>query len=449
MSYKVKKGDTLSKIAKEHGLSLSELLKLNKIPQDKANSIRIGQEIKISSNPIENRKAALVARMTTKPSAKKEDIQTPKQESVLVRKPVHSNIQVIDAAYLKNNAKQIQQQLLTEKFDIGKTGADGIWGKASQSALDKARAAGYKLVNGKLVKPETNKNSLWNSMGTLALGPMGAYTAVIKANAKEPAKKTKEQDLQEQLVKAGYDLGLTGADGIWGKRSQLALNQAQKDGYEIIDGKLIKPTPSLKEKAQTLVRKTTPRTYTAAQNTIGDLIAAPVKRLVGKITNPEIANKVFPTEIYDERHLSSELYDWLQDAVDKKWNPEDRKKYFEKNPDAQINKGWIGRLGKNTPGQSDYQRYYGEAYTGPVVKGFGATMFGTGLDQAQGTLGSFNIVYTKDGAYIEDSWDFGTGSKFDTSTLMGTVRQMAEDYGSQEQSDIQPTRAIKAKIKYR
>lgn len=449
MSYKVKKGDTLSKIAKEHGLSLSELLKLNKIPQDKANHIRIGQEIKISSNPIENRKAALVARMTTKPSAKKEDIQTPKQESVLVRKPINSNPQVIDAAYLKNNAKQIQQQLLAEKFDIGKTGVDGIWGKASQSALDKARAAGYKLVNGKLVKPETNKNSLWNSMGTLALGPMGAYSAIIKANAKEPVKKTKEQALQEQLIEAGYNLGSTGADGIWGKRSQLALDQAQKDGYEIVDGQLTKPTTSLKEKTQTLVRKTTPRSYTAAQNTVGDLIEAPIKRVIGNVINPGFANKVFPTKMYDERHLSSELHDWLQDAIDKKWNPEARKQYFEKNPNAQIKKGWVGRLGKNTPGQSDYQRYYGEAYTGPAVKGFGATMFGKGLDQAQGTLGSFNIVYTKDGAYIEDSWDFGTGSKFDTSTLMGTIRQMAEDYGSQEKSDIQPTRAIRAKINYR
>jgi LysM repeat protein len=55
MSYKVKKGDTLSKIAKENNMSLDELLKLNGISKDKANDIRIGQEIKITKdqNPVD------------------------------------------------------------------------------------------------------------------------------------------------------------------------------------------------------------------------------------------------------------------------------------------------------------------------------------------------------------------------------------------------------------
>lgn len=49
-------------------------------------------------------------------------------------------------------------------------------------------------------------------------------------------------------------------------------------------------------------------------------------------------------------------------------------------------------------------------------------MFGEGINQAQGTLGSFNIIYTKDGAYIVDDWDFAGNKKFDTSTPMGVVR---------------------------
>ena len=48
MNYKVKKGDTLSKIAKEHNMSLEELLKLNGISRDKANHIVIGQNIKVN-----------------------------------------------------------------------------------------------------------------------------------------------------------------------------------------------------------------------------------------------------------------------------------------------------------------------------------------------------------------------------------------------------------------
>lgn len=50
MSYKVKKGDTLSGIAKAHGMSLDELLKLNGISRDKANHISVGQNIKISKS---------------------------------------------------------------------------------------------------------------------------------------------------------------------------------------------------------------------------------------------------------------------------------------------------------------------------------------------------------------------------------------------------------------
>lgn len=41
---KVKKGDTLSKIAEKHGLTLKEVLKLNKDIKD-ANAIEVGQEI--------------------------------------------------------------------------------------------------------------------------------------------------------------------------------------------------------------------------------------------------------------------------------------------------------------------------------------------------------------------------------------------------------------------
>lgn len=50
MSYKVKKGDTLSGIAKAHNMSLDELLKLNGISKDKANHISVGQNIKISKS---------------------------------------------------------------------------------------------------------------------------------------------------------------------------------------------------------------------------------------------------------------------------------------------------------------------------------------------------------------------------------------------------------------
>lgn len=48
--HKVKKGETLSKIAKSYGLSLQELLDLNGISADKANHITIGQELVTDKN---------------------------------------------------------------------------------------------------------------------------------------------------------------------------------------------------------------------------------------------------------------------------------------------------------------------------------------------------------------------------------------------------------------
>ena len=169
-------------------------------------------------------------------------------------------------------------------------------------------------------------------------------------------------------------------------------------------------------------RAITPRQYTAAQNTVFDAIKAPIKRGIASVTSPDVANFIMPTREFDESHLSNELYTWLQDAIDKKWDPAERKVYFEQNPDGEVNKGWLGRIAGTKHAQSDYQKYYNTPYEGPVTKGFSETMFGEGINQAQGTLGSFNIIYTKDGAYIVDDWDFAGNKKFDTSTPMGVVR---------------------------
>lgn len=231
MSYKVKKGDTLSKIAKNHGISLSELIKLNGFSKDQINNLRIGQEIKLSDKSYMPQ-YTFSSVLTPKQSNAKSDIRVPFRNS-------------------KESVRTLQQQLIDAKFNLGKWGADGVWGKTSQAALDKALAAGYTLVNGRLIKPTssakpelTSKSSVrrvFESMGNMALGSMGAYSAGIKSNAKEPAKKPTEKDLQEQLIKVGYNVGRTGADGKWGKNSQAALDKALADGYKLENGVLVAP----------------------------------------------------------------------------------------------------------------------------------------------------------------------------------------------------------------
>jgi len=48
-SYTVKKGDTLSKIAKSHGISLKKLMSINSLSKEDASKLRVGTRLKTSS----------------------------------------------------------------------------------------------------------------------------------------------------------------------------------------------------------------------------------------------------------------------------------------------------------------------------------------------------------------------------------------------------------------
>lgn len=429
--YKVKEGDNLTKIAKAHNMSLQELLKLNNIDPDKANHIKIGQSIKIKSS--------------------QSDPSTPADQR------------------FSSSAREAAQE----------------WGKSKVEEVNKQSQAAEQAVK---AKREAEKKA----------------NASIKTPAKpQLVSRTKAQatNLQEQLVAAGYDLGKTGknkdgVDGAWGSKSEAALQQAQKDGYVLKDGQLIKPRPeqvyipglagldyavfamgqaynqdrkevkpdaektenqegntpffsTVRNAVSDITRRVTPRQYTAAQNTVEDAVRAPIKRGLSYVVGDKAANFMMPTKVYNENHLSPELYEWLQDAADKKWSPEERAAYFEKNPDAEVTKGWRGRIAGTDLTESDYQKYYNTAYTGPMKNGFAETMFGQGINQAQGTLGSFHLVYTKDGVKIVDDWDFGNGNTYDTRTVMGAIRQWEESQGSQENDNLTPIRSINAFVRYR
>ena len=144
MSYKVKKGDTLSKIAKQHGLTLDELMKLNDISKDTADKISIGQELKISNN--------LKDKIYYQNPVMKYS-STQKQEQSL---PIPYASNYNEKQYFKDNAKNIQQQLKNAGYDLGKFGVDGKWGQKSQTAFDQALKDGYIFdnKNGKLYKEQ-------------------------------------------------------------------------------------------------------------------------------------------------------------------------------------------------------------------------------------------------------------------------------------------------------
>lgn len=387
--------------------------------------------------------------------------------------------------FSKQEIEQIQSYLKSAGYDLGNTGknkdgVDGDWGNKTTTAINQLRSdfnTKYSKDNSKDNSNQSTKTYNHTAESFVPMESIGAYNVgqimgnAFKRNKPEetnPYKGMSAEELitkhpkvmQQLLIGEDYDLGKWKDDGKWGDTSKKAWEQAQKDGWVLQDGKLIKPKPTFSQmiesgqnEIQEFNRKTTPRQYTAAQNTIGDVIGASIRRGVAKIAGEDFVNKYLPSREFNENQISNELHDWLQDAIDKKWSPEERKKYFESNPDGEYKVHWIGDLNGGENGkrakESDYQKYYNVSYEGPMTYGIKNTMFGDGIYQAQGSLGGFDIVYTKDGAYIRDSWTFDEGENFDTSTLKGLLRHYGGKWGSHYNSGISPTRQLNAFIKYR
>lgn len=389
MSYTIKKGDNLSSIAKKNGMTLNQLLKLN--PDIKnANTIHIGQTINLGKDKKEesqffdNPNYTLTPTKSLTPklnemfysaidkgskSAEQDKIQRKKQETKILKK----------RGYGTDVQKLMKQQEALRAYGYeGKI--DGNFGKGSQAAYKRAKAAGYDFdSDGNLVKQKTKLQS--------------------------------KTDNQNQNIKTVYN--------------------PQTGQYE--------PNLGLDK---------TIFGYSAVSNTITDAIGAPIKRFLNHTFGINI-----PAQTFNESDLTPEHYEFWQEAIERKWPKKERDAYFAKNPDAQVHKGWIGRitpeLRKKGISQSDYKKYFGQNYDGPMARGLQETMFGEGISQAMGTIGSGNIVYTKDGAYLTDDWDFKGTGKFDTSDFKGVVRQFQENYGSQENDDTNPVRQFKGLIKYK
>lgn len=234
MSYKVKKGDTLSKIAKENNISLNELLELNGISKDKANNISIGQEIKVTKDQ-NSANSRSVGFKSPYPSIM--NLKSYYTDDKSMPAPFKEGYTEDD--YIKDNAETIQRQLKEAGYNLGSSrknrdGVDGKWGKSSQAALDKALAEGYTLKGNQLVKPTLKPRKTAATSQTASTGIDPKY---LKSNA---------LSIQQQLKESGYDLGTSGknkdgVDGSWGDKSQTALSQALADGYSFKDGKLIAP----------------------------------------------------------------------------------------------------------------------------------------------------------------------------------------------------------------
>ena len=172
-NYIVKKGDNLTQIAKNHGMTLEQLMKLNNISADQANYIQVGQILKVQDINSDKPQITIdpnyqVPRATFNPGQSSTYVaplvvkSTPTQSTTETLRPKP----IDQATYLKNNAKSVQQQLLGLGYNLGKWGADGNWGNASQAAFDQAVKDGYMFKDGKFIsmkpmlKPKTPPKTL-------------------------------------------------------------------------------------------------------------------------------------------------------------------------------------------------------------------------------------------------------------------------------------------------
>ena len=128
------------------------------------------------------------------------------------------------------DVKQLQRYLLQLGYDLGKWGADGEFGDATELA----------------VKDFQKKNGL-EADGQYGKKTHAALIAAVKTNSSEEKTLGNRllkrgsvggdvKQLQHYLIQLGYDLGKWGADGEFGGATELAVKAFQKDSALAADG---------------------------------------------------------------------------------------------------------------------------------------------------------------------------------------------------------------------
>lgn len=184
MEYEVKKGDGWYKIAKNLGVNVNDLLQANNAKLD--TMLQPGQKLKTSKVP--------------------------------------------------------EQPSMTNQWQVV-----AGWNDAATNWAKQRVDITINNINQALSEQEAKENEIQRKA---SIGTKGVVQQQAKANTIR---------LQQALLKEGYDLGRWGADGNWGRATDAAITQAEKDGW-IVDGhKLVK-----KPKPQTVKTNSTPQIFGTA-----------------------------------------------------------------------------------------------------------------------------------------------------------------------------------------
>ena len=117
------------------------------------------------------------------------------------------------------------QRFLEEKRKIGVGGIDNVWGvKTSFGTLIFQVQVGL------------TPDALWGPMTDAKAFPPAAEPAYPTDGYNAIPEKRPTEDLQEALIKKGYDLGLSGPDGNYGPVTSKAVAQFQDEQDLVVDG---------------------------------------------------------------------------------------------------------------------------------------------------------------------------------------------------------------------
>lgn len=178
----------------------------------------------------------------------------------------------------KNNMPKNQkiEQLQTWLFDHNfapkgmskEKFVDGYDGPITQKALGKAKSENWKFdkekpyystkITSKVQKNPT-KNVLLETVNKEVERAKKVGTQTFNRNRKEDnsygnSMKDNQRrfvaELQKSLISKGYNVGKDGADGRMGNNTRRALAQAEKDGFQVINNRLIKGPQQTKKSQQ-------------------------------------------------------------------------------------------------------------------------------------------------------------------------------------------------------
>ena len=144
---------------------------------------------------------------------------------------------------------ECQTDLILLEYDVGPKGADGIFGAKTEEAVKKFQAANGLPADG-VVGKET-----WEALDAAVPpepgpgpepgpepeppGPEPGPEPVQKPTIRRGDRGEYVKICQEELLALGYDVGKTGADGIFGKNTEAAVKQFQRE-HNDMDGNPLK-----------------------------------------------------------------------------------------------------------------------------------------------------------------------------------------------------------------